>query len=118
LGGTNAHAVFEQYLCPENERHGKSGPFIIPLSAKNADRLKAYTQKFYFFLKSASIYKEIRISDLAYTFQVGREVMENRVAFLVESKDDLILKLEEFNCGTEKINNCFIGSGKGDFHYY
>ncbi|MCR4443018.1 MAG: SDR family NAD(P)-dependent oxidoreductase, partial [Peptococcaceae bacterium] len=55
---------------------------------------------------------EVNLDDLAYTFQVGRETMENRVAFAVQSIDELVQKLEKFVQGEEHIDNCFRGDTK------
>jgi polyketide synthase PksN len=57
-------------------------------------------------------YLEIDLADIAYTFQVGREAMENRVAFVVNNINELIQKLEAFIDGKENIEDCFIGDVK------
>ncbi|MCG8508522.1 MAG: polyketide synthase, partial [Rhodospirillales bacterium] len=50
FGGTNAHIVLEEYIPTETRRLGESivvrssNPVMIPLSAKNRDRLKEYTE--------------------------------------------------------------------------
>ncbi|WP_327224548.1 SDR family NAD(P)-dependent oxidoreductase [Streptomyces platensis] len=40
--GTNAHVVVEQYVPAAADRTDDGGPQIVPLSARNSDRLRAY----------------------------------------------------------------------------
>jgi len=46
----------------------------------------------------------LRLDDLAYTLQVGREPMACRVVFLVRSLAELKARLEEFVAGKEAID--------------
>lgn len=116
IGGTNAHAIFEEYrLNIEEEPAGSSfytdfDSYLIPLSAKNGDRLKAYTHKLVDFLKAHQ--EHIHPADMAYTLQIGREPMESRIVFIVKDIDELIHKLEGYNAGTENIEDCFKGEAK------
>lgn len=55
---------------------------------------------------------EINLQELAYTLQVGREAMEERVVFLVKDIPELMEKLEAFKDGNNTINNCLHGSTK------
>ncbi|GAA3625087.1 non-ribosomal peptide synthetase [Flavivirga jejuensis] len=215
LGGTNVHAIFENYI-PKNlektekdEKENKNSTYVIPLSAKNKERLKIYakeilktislsqcldkniydhrqmmdklvstvseiksidrdtiTQEQYiseldidtyqftklihrlanewgielepsninqsmtlkeFVLYASSIYeecsvkktacKEINLQQLAYTLQLGRKVMENRVLFLVKDISDLSEKLEKFITGKQLIEKCFQGASKNASSY-
>ena len=82
LGGTNAHAIFEQY---ENKAisGSKDGqpPFIVPLSARNKQRLTAYASCLSGFLDEAE--NDVSLHDLAFTYQTGREAMEERAVLSV-----------------------------------
>lgn len=53
-----------------------------------------------------------RLSDVAYTLQIGREPMEERLAAVVNSVDELIHVLREFCRGTQSVQNLFLGSSK------
>ena len=72
-GGSNAHVVIEEYVpdTPVVERH--SGvPALIPLSAKNDDRLTHVVTNLHHFLTSQPR-PDLDLAALAYTLQVGRE---------------------------------------------
>lgn len=97
IGGTNGHAIFEAYeseKISEAERPIDAGPYIIPLSAVNEDRLKKYAKDLADFLKLPEKAEEIHIADAAYTLQLGRRAMDRRVAVLAGDINELIEKLE------------------------
>ncbi|HML90062.1 MAG TPA: SDR family NAD(P)-dependent oxidoreductase [Methylomusa anaerophila] len=116
--GSNVHIILEEYnrQQPAIPRPGDDQA-IIPLSAKNKERLQAYAQKLLAFLKGFSgdnLHPEngMDLPALAYTLQVGRESMEERVAFLVKDVGQLIEKLEAFGEGKEVRDNCWRGHVK------
>jgi polyketide synthase PksN len=117
IGGTNAHAILEEYpfskreKCVESTLRNEQGRFLFPLSAKNGDRLYAYVQKLLIFLKE-SPRDTLNLRDLSYTFQIGREAMEKRVVFIVHHVDELIQNLESFIDRKVHIKNCFQGEIK------
>lgn len=92
FGGANAHIVLEEYLPPKRqplpEAHGLQ---LIVLSAKNEDRLKAYVQSMQAYLEKA----EVEPIDVAYTLQVGRDEMPERLALVVSSIQDLRQKFDQ-----------------------
>ncbi|WP_193217115.1 SDR family NAD(P)-dependent oxidoreductase [Bacillus thuringiensis] len=122
--GANAHLILEEYI-PTNygkeERKVRSEgeqPILIPLSAKNKERLSAYAAKLLNYLcggKRNGLESDIEadsikpsLEELAFTLQVGRVVMEERVAFIVSNHSELINKLtwiasEEENYGQDGI---------------
>ena len=70
------------------------------LSAKNKERLYDYAT---ILLDHCSANPQnISLIDMAYTLQVGRESMDERLALVVSNIDDLIEKLSQF---TQKTNN-------------
>jgi acyl transferase domain-containing protein/tryptophanase/acyl carrier protein len=92
FGGANAHVVLEEYIPPKRQSPTDAGePQLIVLSAKNADRLRAYVQSLHSYLENA----EVELIDLAYTLQIGRDEMPERLALVVSSTDDLKHKLQE-----------------------
>lgn len=92
FGGANAHVVLEEYIPPARQAPaGAQAPQLIVLSAKNEDRLKAYTQSIHTYLES----EEVELIDLAYTLQIGRDEMPERLALIVSNTEDLKQKLEE-----------------------
>jgi len=92
FGGANAHAVLEEYVAPERRSPAAAQePQVIVLSAKNEERLTAYIQSMLAYLET----KEVELVDFAYTLQVGRDEMPERLALVVSSTEDLKQKFEE-----------------------
>lgn len=118
FGGSNAHILLEEYIS-ETMSSEKSNEFIeerayiIPLSAKNEERLLNVVEDLLIFLKNNDTLSKtntVDIQSLEYTLLQGREAMEERVIFLVNSIDDLILKLGNFVNNEEKIEGCWRGN--------
>jgi len=89
FGGVNAHLVLEEYLAPaatQPARAEAGGPHLVVLSAKNELRLAEAVKNLDRFL---SRHPDTELSDLAYTLQTGREAMEERLAFVVDSLGQL-----------------------------
>ncbi|MBP2633741.1 MAG: bacillaene synthesis, partial [Firmicutes bacterium] len=118
VGGTNTHVIFEQYPVAKASSdidlgYEPNSVAIIPLSAKNNDRLKAYAKKLLDFLNTNPKNKsDVNLIDLAYTFQVGREAMDSRVIFIVNNIEKLTENLKNFIDGKEEIEGCFSGERK------
>ncbi|RTZ31355.1 amino acid adenylation domain-containing protein, partial [Paenibacillus polymyxa] len=112
IGGTNAHAIFEQFVANDAPERSKSSlvndavEYLIPLSAKNDQRLKAYAGDLSAFLTAS---QEINLSDVSFTLQTGRMAMKSRVAFIVRNTSELVQKLDSFANGQEHIENCWRG---------
>ncbi|MBU8854954.1 SDR family NAD(P)-dependent oxidoreductase [Bacillus sp. FJAT-26377] len=102
-GGSNAHLLIEEY---ENEKIKSFSvnfdPQIIVLSAKNKNRLEVYAKRLLEFLEKKSN-ESLYVPDIAFTLQVGREAMNERLAFVVSDLDDLLLKLKSFCKGTQEV---------------
>lgn len=93
-GGSNAHAIIEEY-CPVNieTQNVHSIPAIILFSAKSREQLRVQAKNL---LHALNCKDHLKILDIAFTLQVGRESMEERVAFLGYSKADLQDTLNKF----------------------
>ncbi|WP_166923290.1 SDR family NAD(P)-dependent oxidoreductase [Flavobacterium poyangense] len=95
FSGTNAHAIIEEYIPVAIEKAEETNAkVIIAISAKDRMSLENYCKKVVQFVQDNS--KEISLSSLAYTFQVGRTAMEERFACVVQNKEELLLKLNNF----------------------
>ncbi|MDO3676283.1 SDR family NAD(P)-dependent oxidoreductase [Paenibacillus ehimensis] len=97
-GGANAHVIVEEYTAQHEagsgaQPIGPGHPAVIVLSARNGDRLLARAEQLLAFIRRKEI-KDTQLADLAYTLQVGREVMEDRLAFTAGSVEELVRKLE------------------------
>ncbi|WP_193173346.1 SDR family NAD(P)-dependent oxidoreductase [Nisaea nitritireducens] len=92
-GGSNAHAILKSYRkSAPHEDQSSDQPEAIILSARSEDRLKNMARNLLAFVRDGGV----RLSDLAYTLQVGRTPMECRLGFIVNSTDDLVETLERF----------------------
>ncbi|MEG7378241.1 amino acid adenylation domain-containing protein [Bacillus subtilis] len=108
LGGTNTHAIFEQYK-KDSDKRKIDGTCIIPISAKNKERLQEYVRDIMAYLDRKGLENE-QLPDFAYTLQVGREAMDYRVAFTADHVNELKQKLTDFISGKTVIEGCFQGS--------
>jgi polyketide synthase PksN len=112
FGGSNAHAVIEEYPSFRNEAEAEDGQYLIPLSARNDERLAEQAKRLLEFLVSAMSGDPAsgpRLADVAYTLQVGRESMEERVAFVVRSREELTAALHTYIAGNWTFLHCYRG---------
>ncbi len=99
-------------------------PALIVLSAKNKDRLKAYAQNLIDYLHPLTLDSSatadqsvaedlrplmLRLEDVAYTLQVGREPMEERLGLMVGSIEQLVEKLQAYIAGDQGIADAYQG---------
>ncbi|MBD3315981.1 MAG: SDR family NAD(P)-dependent oxidoreductase, partial [Chitinivibrionales bacterium] len=123
-GGTNAHIVLREYI-PTRERKKNSAAdngsreCIIPLSAKTPEQLREKAIDLLNFIEKhcsgedkTKSSEPVRLNELAYTLQIGREEMDERLGFVVGSLDELAKKLKEYVNGKTDIDNCYIGAAK------
>lgn len=82
FGGVNAHLVVEEYQAPQCARPGDSGPQLLLLSARDADRLKEQAARLSRFI---SQHPDLCLADVAYTLQAGRTAMACRWACVADS---------------------------------
>ncbi|MUL33891.1 SDR family NAD(P)-dependent oxidoreductase [Priestia megaterium] len=114
-GGSNAHVVVEEYIPPvaekalalENIKHRAH----IVLSAKNSDSLKRQAQQLLEAIGKRR-YNDNDLRNIAYTLQVGREMMEERLAFTVGSLQELHGKLQDFLNEKQGIEGLYRGKVK------
>jgi acyl transferase domain-containing protein/NADPH:quinone reductase-like Zn-dependent oxidoreductase/SAM-dependent methyltransferase/NADP-dependent 3-hydroxy acid dehydrogenase YdfG len=115
-GGANAHLILEEYVerrnkdKPNADRDGQSLLFL--LSAKNENRLKEYARKLFEFISVPSSSADVHPSmqSIAYTLQVGREAMEERLALIASSREELGQKLLQYYQGLVETEHCYQGS--------
>lgn len=92
FGGSNAHVVLEEFL-PKMQARPSSGPELIVLSAKNADRLKLVTARLLEFLKENP---RTNFASLGCTLQLGREEFPERLAVVASDLQSLEALLQKF----------------------
>lgn len=102
-GGANAHIILEEYVQPltQAERIPRTSHLIL-LSARNENRLKAYATRLIRFLKQRTSEDDSEfLANLAFTLQIGREHMQERLAVVVSNTDELVDRLHQFARGGE-----------------
>ncbi|XLS29188.1 SDR family NAD(P)-dependent oxidoreductase [Flavobacteriaceae bacterium M23B6Z8] len=115
-GGSNAHIIIEEY--PVNVTNTNVYPensfTIIPLSARTKQQLNQKAVDLFNFIKNNqdAEHKLPELSALAYTLQVGREAMDERLAFIVNSIDELKEKLSALVQGASEIEDMYYGQVK------
>ncbi|HTH47497.1 MAG TPA: SDR family NAD(P)-dependent oxidoreductase, partial [Candidatus Limnocylindria bacterium] len=112
-GGSNAHVVLEEALSEAAASVEESGPFLVLLSARNPEALVQSARNLLDYasrIADASTPDRAHLAAVAYTLQVGREAMEERVALLVESWVDLQGKLTQFIASGRALEGVECGS--------
>ena len=95
-GGANAHLVVEEAppvtaaFASAQTPHGDT---LIVLSARNAAQLDEKIVRLHAFVERHG--RDVALADLAYTLQVGREAMDERLALVVGSMDALRRQLAD-----------------------
>ncbi|MGE0221886.1 MAG: SDR family NAD(P)-dependent oxidoreductase [Acetobacteraceae bacterium] len=87
-GGANVHVVLQE-APPPPVVPARTGPWVVPLSARSQERLEMVAAALRDWLRA----HPADIADVAFTLATGREAMEARVALVVRDRDDLIAQL-------------------------
>ncbi len=114
-GGSNAHVVIEEYIPgyqdPVLIQISQQHPAMIVLSAKNEERLLEKVKQLLIMIKEVG-FSDASLADMAYTLQIGRETMDERLAIAVTSIKEVEEKLSCFLEGQEDIENLYRGQNK------
>ncbi len=92
-GGANVHMVIEEYRGPSPVAAPTSSPMIVPLSARTPDALVEAVRRLRPHVAGANL------GDLAWTLQVGRDAMRERIAFVARDADDLLRQMDAVLAG-------------------
>ncbi|AXV78943.1 MULTISPECIES: SDR family NAD(P)-dependent oxidoreductase [Ralstonia solanacearum species complex] len=95
FSGTNAHVVLEAYHEQRAFATHQGGMVLVPLSARNAQRLREQAAR----LLEQLAQQTPDLAALAYTLQTGREAMAARAMFLVDSLAQLQRQLQAWIAG-------------------
>ena len=90
--GSYGHLIIEEY--EQNQILEENCLVLIVLSAASEEQLIAYAMRLYKYIEKLEDYPPLK--NIAYTLQVGRIAMDYRVAFLLDSKNQLKEKLRIF----------------------
>lgn len=115
-GGSNAHLIIEEapqdgLLARNTPEHAHAG-VVIPLSARTHAQLKRKAEDLLAFVNKQAL--AIDLHAMAYTLQVGREAMDMRLAFVVDSVAQLAERLDAYCRGEQGIDQCFSGQVEED----
>ncbi|MFC5743592.1 non-ribosomal peptide synthetase [Dyella tabacisoli] len=88
-GGANAHVVIEEYEAPARAHVASQGPALVVLSARSEERLREQVARLSAFLDRREDDATLRLDDLAYTLQMGREAMDERLGIVVHTLSEL-----------------------------
>ncbi|MGH9349345.1 MAG: SDR family NAD(P)-dependent oxidoreductase [Vicinamibacterales bacterium] len=100
-GGSNVHVVVEEHLEPEPERPRPAlhEPAIVLLSAKGEARLRERARELFELIRAGGL-DDRDLQNVAYTLQVGREHMTDRLGLLADSLAAVQASLGAFLNGT------------------
>ncbi|MEH2425098.1 MAG: SDR family NAD(P)-dependent oxidoreductase [Nostoc sp.] len=103
-GGSNAHAIIEEYLSDHRPK-ASTGTELIILSARNERLLRIAAQNL-----AAAFRREpdMRLADVAFTLQVGRHAFVHRLALHVDSIDQVCSLVDIYLQG-EQADGLFLG---------
>jgi acyl transferase domain-containing protein/enoyl-CoA hydratase/carnithine racemase/acyl carrier protein/NAD(P)-dependent dehydrogenase (short-subunit alcohol dehydrogenase family) len=114
-GGSNAHLIVEEFVNTFADEKNTSmsnfkKSYIVPLSAKNPRQLELKAIQLRDYLKGNIA--DLRIDSVAYTLQVGRESMNERIGILTNSVEQLIEKLDGIIAKSDSLDNVFLGQAR------
>ncbi|CAB3765827.1 1,4-dihydroxy-2-naphthoyl-CoA synthase [Paraburkholderia humisilvae] len=92
-GGSNAHLIVEEYVAPQAVAQTPA-TVLVPLSARTPEQLKEKARDLLAMLRDPA--SSVSLASVAYTLQVGREAMAERVGVLANSLETLRERLQAF----------------------
>ncbi|KJV07128.1 hypothetical protein VZ94_06845 [Methylocucumis oryzae] len=108
--GSSAHAVLEEYrTTPATLANRAEAAHLIVLSAATEPQLMQLVTRFQQFLTKAMTTGLPNLADIAYTFQVGRVAMTQRLAVIASSHSELQQKLSAWLIRRDSNAELFIG---------
>lgn len=102
-GGTHTCIILEEYSAAKCEYSVESEPQLIVLSSTSKDRLQVYAKRLALLLKEdlENTTMVPRLEDIAFTLQMKRKAMDERLALVATSKEELVDKLSRYASGIE-----------------
>ncbi len=101
-GGTIVHILLQEPDTSCDPPDMPDAPQIFVLSAKNDQRLRVYAKKLTEWLQELGLAPHSpSLADIAFTLQLGREPMQERLAVIAHTREELICHLEDFLANRE-----------------
>lgn len=91
LSGTNSHVVLEEFIPVRNCEEAEPFSCIITISGKDKKVIIDLVKQYRWLLENT---KQLRLADFSFTVTAGRGHYNERIAFLADSKQALIEKLD------------------------
>lgn len=114
-GGSNAHIVIEEYIPQDFEgaqiMTTPQNPAVIVLSAKSEVQLQEQAQRLLAAINEQH-FADKNLANIAYTLQVGREAMEERLGLIVGSIKELEEKLKDYLKSPDGVEDLYRGQVK------
>ncbi|HET8773434.1 MAG TPA: SDR family NAD(P)-dependent oxidoreductase [Thermoanaerobaculia bacterium] len=108
-GGSNAHMIVEEYPAPA-QRPMWMEQVVIVLSARTSEQLRQKAADLLELVRTRG--EDLDLVATAYTLQVGREAMDERLALVVRSAAQLAGKLAAYVAGDQNIDDLYQGQVK------
>jgi len=109
-GGSNAHFIIQEYPLNshlENQLSEINGEVILPISARTIEQLQQKLVDLKSFIVSQP--ENLNLHSMAYTLQLGREHMTQRISFVVSSVKSLLEKISSHIDGEEGVEEVYSG---------
>jgi acyl transferase domain-containing protein/acyl carrier protein len=112
FGGANAHVIVEEAPAPVSCRCDDLATGLFVLSGHTKAALTEQVERLAVLLRSVALNGLTpSLADVAFTLQVGREAMNERLAVIASDKDTLLQILDGYLSGTaERSSRLFQGS--------
>jgi len=99
FGGVNAHIVLEEFPTQEHsieeETTDSTDKMLLVISANDEEGLTKYLSQYQEYIKTVDQNAKT-LERIAYTLQVGRSEMRERIAFIADSFEDWSTQIDKF----------------------
>jgi|GEM_PF-1005358 len=112
-GGSNAHVIIEEYIPKAQSNMAKvaQNPAIVVLSARDRGRLQEQVQRLSDVLSRKKM-EDKDLPNIAYTLQVGREAMDERIGVTASSIEELKERLQGFLKRKQYIEGVYVSQSQ------
>jgi acyl transferase domain-containing protein/NADPH:quinone reductase-like Zn-dependent oxidoreductase/ubiquinone/menaquinone biosynthesis C-methylase UbiE/acyl carrier protein len=131
FGGSNAHVILQEPprikdSVPEEVPVEVEPPYLVPLSARSPEALKALAGKYAAYLQPGGEGAEVSLRDLCFNTYFRRTHHDHRMAIVTPSRNELVRQLDAFAKGEpvpaaasdrvmpgQKLRMAFVFCGQG-----